>query len=422
MDDGGGMPLDEVLEPFRAQMAVSCLTGRRAGPAAARNAGAARARGDLLAFTDDDCRPRPDWLRRLAAVPCGPARPRYRRQHRERPGLQSLRRHQPAGHRRGLRPEQRRHGRRPLLRVEQPRISRARLSRRGRVRRELQDLRGPRAVRPLGPLRTPAFMGARSDRRARQPAHARPLLAAAPRLRARRLPLPRDPVAPRRARAARAVLLRRAGTGRAAPAAARGRGHARAARRLASGEHRRLSPRVGRRGAVARASRRGGRHGPSRDLVRKDRRHRALALHARPHRRGARRPPAARLLHGRARPDRRPARGGGAGGPAGSTRTARSALARGARRHASARAPGGRSPPHALARRSRDGPGLAARAPRASTPSTRRARSGRTGSWPSSTACCGSRPGASSRPRRPWPRRSSAAAWTGSGSRWCRIR
>ena len=37
----------------------------------------------------------------------------------------------------------------------------------------------------------------------------------------------------------------RAGTRRAAPAAARGRGHARAARCLASGEHCRLSPRVG---------------------------------------------------------------------------------------------------------------------------------------------------------------------------------
>ena len=65
VDDGGGMPLDEVLEPFRAHMAVTCLAGRRVA-AAARNAGAARARGDLLAFTDDDCRPRPDWLRRLA--------------------------------------------------------------------------------------------------------------------------------------------------------------------------------------------------------------------------------------------------------------------------------------------------------------------------------------------------------------------
>jgi GT2 family glycosyltransferase len=36
------------------------------GPAAARNRGAERARGELLAFTDDDCRPERGWLRSLA--------------------------------------------------------------------------------------------------------------------------------------------------------------------------------------------------------------------------------------------------------------------------------------------------------------------------------------------------------------------
>lgn len=36
------------------------------GPAGARNRGAAEARGDLVAFTDDDCAPRHDWLRRMA--------------------------------------------------------------------------------------------------------------------------------------------------------------------------------------------------------------------------------------------------------------------------------------------------------------------------------------------------------------------
>lgn len=39
----------------------------RAGPGAARNRGAASARGDYLAFTEDDCVPAPDWLSAAAA-------------------------------------------------------------------------------------------------------------------------------------------------------------------------------------------------------------------------------------------------------------------------------------------------------------------------------------------------------------------
>jgi GT2 family glycosyltransferase len=38
------------------------IVQRQAGPAAARNAGAAVARGTFLAFTDDDCTPECDWL------------------------------------------------------------------------------------------------------------------------------------------------------------------------------------------------------------------------------------------------------------------------------------------------------------------------------------------------------------------------
>jgi glycosyltransferase involved in cell wall biosynthesis len=66
VDDGGAVPLDSIVESVRTTIDVTLLRQDWAGPAAARNLGAARARGALLAFTDDDCAPRPDWLRRLA--------------------------------------------------------------------------------------------------------------------------------------------------------------------------------------------------------------------------------------------------------------------------------------------------------------------------------------------------------------------
>ena len=41
------------------------------GPYAARNRGARAAKGDWIAFTDGDCAPKPDWLRKLFADPIG---------------------------------------------------------------------------------------------------------------------------------------------------------------------------------------------------------------------------------------------------------------------------------------------------------------------------------------------------------------
>lgn len=47
---------------------VRLVVGQGRGPAAARNLGAGAATGDLVAFTDDDCRPDPGWIEALLAA------------------------------------------------------------------------------------------------------------------------------------------------------------------------------------------------------------------------------------------------------------------------------------------------------------------------------------------------------------------
>src|SRR5262245_60503957 len=66
VDDGGKTPLVNVIAPFHDRLYLTLLTRPNAGPAVARNTGAAQAKGQFLAFTDDDCRPAPDWLKCLA--------------------------------------------------------------------------------------------------------------------------------------------------------------------------------------------------------------------------------------------------------------------------------------------------------------------------------------------------------------------
>lgn len=68
VEDGG--PTDQLAflrERDHGELEVRFLGQPHGGPARARNLGAREARGSLLAFTDDDCCPRPDWVTRLVA-------------------------------------------------------------------------------------------------------------------------------------------------------------------------------------------------------------------------------------------------------------------------------------------------------------------------------------------------------------------
>jgi glycosyltransferase involved in cell wall biosynthesis len=66
VDDGSAQPLDDVAAALRDSLPLTLLRQANAGPGAARNRGAAVARGALLAFTDDDCLPDANWLAALA--------------------------------------------------------------------------------------------------------------------------------------------------------------------------------------------------------------------------------------------------------------------------------------------------------------------------------------------------------------------
>jgi glycosyltransferase involved in cell wall biosynthesis len=68
VDDGSEVVLDTVVAPFETQLQLSLIRQTNSGPAAARNTGAKHAKGQFLAFTDDDCTPAPDWLKSLEAA------------------------------------------------------------------------------------------------------------------------------------------------------------------------------------------------------------------------------------------------------------------------------------------------------------------------------------------------------------------
>lgn len=74
VDDGGDTPLNDVVtavqdaanDAVKGCPSLILLRQENAGPAAARNAGARRSQGTVIAFTDDDCMPSSDWLGQFA--------------------------------------------------------------------------------------------------------------------------------------------------------------------------------------------------------------------------------------------------------------------------------------------------------------------------------------------------------------------
>jgi glycosyltransferase involved in cell wall biosynthesis len=62
IDDGSSPPVDPLVATHAKALPLRLLTQQNRGPAAARNLGLQNALGDIVVFTDDDCRPSQDWL------------------------------------------------------------------------------------------------------------------------------------------------------------------------------------------------------------------------------------------------------------------------------------------------------------------------------------------------------------------------
>ena len=67
VDDGSETPLNDIINCFEQQVNITLLTQPQSGCGIARNTGAIKAKGKILAFTDDDCIPEYNWLTAMAA-------------------------------------------------------------------------------------------------------------------------------------------------------------------------------------------------------------------------------------------------------------------------------------------------------------------------------------------------------------------
>lgn len=62
VDDGSPQRADHITSEWSQRLDLRVIHQENLGPAAARNRGVKEAKGALIAFTDDDCRPEPQWL------------------------------------------------------------------------------------------------------------------------------------------------------------------------------------------------------------------------------------------------------------------------------------------------------------------------------------------------------------------------
>ncbi|MBI2837736.1 MAG: glycosyltransferase [Acidobacteria bacterium] len=77
VDDGSDDETAGYLRELAGAGRVRLVSQAHAGPGAARNAGVRLARGEVIALTDDDCLPDPEWLAALAAsYTCADGTPR----------------------------------------------------------------------------------------------------------------------------------------------------------------------------------------------------------------------------------------------------------------------------------------------------------------------------------------------------------